>query len=225
METKIIKGIVLNIYDYNDNDVLIKIINEKSKLTLLAKGFKKSNSKNRSNVSIGSYVEFEIFEKYGLKNKKKLLKKSKIKKFFDISLVDSNLTKKIFWILQQIEEPNYSFYFEYINFLEGLEKKEWIYSELIVTYLLKFIFESKGKKINWNVCTICLNNKNLFIFNILEGGMFCWKHKTNKGITNLNFIKSLYYLGINIDLYCNHTNFQINKKIFNFFKHHLDFEG
>lgn len=222
METKNIDGIVLGIYNYKENDALIKVINDKQKFLLIAKGFNKINSKNRNNIFIGSYVEFEVFENYGIKEEKMLLKKATLKNFFDFSITENKLVlEHLFWLLQNIETPNICFYNEYKDYLIN---EQWNLNWWMITYFLKYVLTSKGKKVHLTECVICLNNKDLFIFNITEGGIFCWKHRIKEGITKISFIKSIYYLGVNLNLYQKNTTPQTNKQIFHLLKNYVNFE-
>ena len=145
------QGIVLNIYDQNDNHALIKVLTNKQILYLYAKGFYKPQSKNLSQVFIGSLVNFELFCNYGSETKK-LLKKAQIDSFLDFEKISQQSYQNLIHFLNLLETHNSKFFNEYVKFLKtkNLDCVDWM-----ITYLLNFVLETKGKKLILDRCFIC----------------------------------------------------------------------
>lgn len=67
MKNNTIKGIIYRIYSSGQSDKVINIIdNEGSKVTLLAKGAKKNNSKKAHSIELANQIEVKIVEGYAI---------------------------------------------------------------------------------------------------------------------------------------------------------------
>lgn len=206
-QTQEIKAIVLNIYEKNEKDAIIKILSKDKILFLFAKGFYSLESKNKSNISIGSISNFEYFINYG-KDDYYLLKKASLINILNFS--DDNLKQyiqKILNILNSIEKANNYFYEAYLYFLNNVNYYEINY---LITYLYFYLLVTKGYKLNTQFCSICNSNQNLYCIDINEGGMLCIKHKKNNQATNLSILKAFFYLGSTYEIYKTQTNESIN---------------
>lgn len=210
-EIKRIIGITLNIYEKNDFDALIKVLSEDQIYFFYIKGFFKQNSKNKSNIFVGSISEFEIFCKYQLSKNYYLLKKAHLINFYDFTSFQLNKLEKLMYCFQQIEEANYNFFKTYQKFLED---EDFYNKNYLLTYLLVQTLKTKGKELITNECAICRKDKNLFCFNLNEGGMLCFDHKKENSISQLEYLKAFYYLGISFEQYKLYANEQINSILF-----------
>lgn len=207
-----IDAITLNIFQKNEHDAIIKVMSNENIYLLYAKGFFKPKSKNKANVFIGSISEFEIFKNYG-KDNYFLLKKSSIKNFYDFSSeVNININEKLFYLFQKIEKYSKKFFSCYTNFLIDNEHYE---KYLFLTYITNIVLETQGKKLIFNRCVICGTNQDLYCVDIYEGGMLCFLHKNNKGISDLKTIKAFYNLDSSFKDYCKNSNEKQNNVIFN----------
>ena len=207
-----INGITFNIFEKNNHDVVIKVLAKDKIYFFIAKGFLKKESKNKSNISIGSISNFEFFNNYGNENYF-LLKKATIEHAFDFNSHEiKSVLEKIFYILQQIEESNQNIFETYKYFLE---EKDFFNKNLFITYLLNLTLKTKGKGINNCFCSICGTNQNLYCFDVNEGGILCFNHKKETAISKLDYLKAFYYLGKSYEEYKRNTNESINNVLFN----------
>lgn len=217
-ETLKIEGIVINIYQHdNDKNAKVKICTSKGVFFILAKGFFSKKSKNKSNIIIGSIVEFEIFKEYGNKHLM-LLKKAKLKN----SLPQLDNTTDIFYkrllkILQKIENSDLNLINIFKDFLQNYNKN---YQLWFITFFYYKILLLNNKKMEVNYCLVCHKNKNLFFFDPVEWGVFCYEHynrnnyEKSKSWFSKELIKSLYFLNISFEQYCYLTEAKINQQIF-----------
>lgn len=206
-----IVAITLNIFQKNEHDAIIKVMSNKDIFFLYAKGFFKLESKNRSNVFVGSISEFEIFKNYG-KDNYFLLKKSNIKNFFDFSSEENtSINEKLFYLFQKIEKYNEKFFVCYTNFLLDNEQyKKYFF----LTYITNIVLETHGKKLIFNKCVICGTNQDLYCVDVYEGGMLCFLHKSNKGTSELQIVKAFYNLDNSFKDYYKNSNEKLNNIIF-----------
>lgn len=219
--TEVIEGIVVNIYEQPaDESAIIKIFTQNEIIWLKAKGFCKPQSKNKTNISIGSLVNFEIFVNYHSHNQKQFLLKKATKQipFIFDGLEDHLFYKRLFYVFQKIEKVNKDLFDLYKHFLldDNKEFKLWF-----VTFFYYQILVLKNKKLNLNYCVVCKSNQQLYAFSWLDGGMICFldysnqKNNWEKTINfNLSFIKSIYALGLSVKKYIETTNSKTNKEIF-----------
>ncbi len=212
MEEKVNKvlGLCLNIYQKNDDDATIKILSEDRIFFFLVKGFNKLENKNKSNISIGSFSEFEYFEKYKNGNQY-LLKKATMICLFDYNNdLNRSIMERLLFSLQKLEEPDKDFFNTYFSFLrEG----ESYYKNHLITYLLFLCLKTQGRSLITTKCIVCKSNQNLYCFNIKEGGMFCFKHRLKFSYSQLDIVKSFYYLGTKLNEYIKNTNEKNNSEL------------
>lgn len=215
MQENKIEGLVLNIFEKNEFDAVVKVLSQNSILFLLVKGFFKPNNKNKNNILVGSISQFEYFVNYG-KNNYFLLKKATLLFLFDYTDTrhQQNLVS-LFNILNQLEVPNEKFF---LTYKEYLKEKDYFHTTLLLTFLLNIIFKINGQSFNHNVCSICSTNKHIYCLNLYEGGMLCYKHKKNNSITELNVLKAFYYLDQEFELYKRNCDEVTNNTIFLFMK-------
>lgn len=218
-ETKKINGIVLKIDSKNNFDAIIKVLSIDKIYQFISKGFFKKTGKNNQNIFLGSISEFEFFLKYGKENIF-LLKKANIKLFNNFNeKMDIDFYYKLDNLFQSLESFNKDFYNAYKYFLENQ-------TESLKNYLLLYLtiktLETKGQKLITNKCSMCNVNKNLYSIDLFEGGMLCFKHKTKKSISDLEYVKSFYFLSFSFIEYVKNTkentNIRILKNVWDFYK-------
>lgn len=180
-----IKGIILKISDYKDNDQILYVLCEKEGiLSLVTKSSKKILSKKR--YFEGCLYEFIV----DLKDNKSIysVHNSKlIKSYYDLD--DTLLYSFKSIILEAIYKSkdlydfnmfnNLIFVFEHIN-----ENNKYLLGSLYFSYLLNI----HGIKPNVNECVVCKNKKVITISNKL-GGFLCLNHINGENIIDIDSLK------------------------------------
>lgn len=215
MEEAKIEGLVLNIFEKNEYDAIVKILSEDSIVFLLVKSFFKPNNKNKNNIMIGSISEFEYFLNYG-KNNYFLLKRATLKYFLNYTdkQHQQNLAN-LYSLLNQLEVANNNFYETYKNYLKD---KDFYHTSLLITYFTNIIFKINGQEFNHSSCSICGSYKNIFCLDLYEGGLLCYQHKKPNSITDLKVLKAFHYLNQDFNHYKKYSDEVINNKLFLMFK-------
>ena len=124
-------------------------------------------------------------------------------------------------IFKFINDPNSVIFNIYLNFVKdfqnNIEKHQFF-----LTFLISKCLDINGKKLNYQSCVICQTKKNLYCFNIYEGGMLCFDHKMNNQPTSLKLLKSFYYLGSNFNEYFLYTDELDNNLLKNYLNDFLN---
>ncbi|MGL4252109.1 MAG: DNA repair protein RecO [Metamycoplasmataceae bacterium] len=210
MQTKKILGFIISKSPYLDNDEILNVYGENSIIKVYAKGVKKIESKNRSNVIVGSLVDFEILENYSKNDWFFLKKATTIKSLPDINKNNSDKIETLVKILRKMRNFSNDVFNTYNFLLNNLESENFY---KIQTFLVSRILESNGEGLSFQNCVICSTNQQLYSFDVMQGGMLCKKHGEHS--TPLDLLKSLYSIGESIEKYIKTTNPETNKKIFN----------
>lgn len=180
-----IKGIILKISDYKDNDQILYVLcGKEGVLSLVTKSSKKILSKKR--YFEGCLYEFIV----DLKDNKSIysVHNSKlIKSYYDLD--DTLLYSFKSIILEAIYKSkdlydfnmfnNLIFVFEHIN-----ENNKYLLGSLYFSYLLNI----HGIKPNVNECVVCKNKKVITISNKL-GGFLCLNHINGENIIDIDSLK------------------------------------
>lgn len=210
MAESIIKGIVLEVSNYpeNDNESLIKLLTKKGILNLIASGLNKAQSKNKANLLPGSYTEIEYF-KARLRGKFSRLKKANalIVPDYDnrhnIVLITKLL--RFFNNFESSYNPIVQAYLTILPYM-GQGKNRWL-----LTYVLGQSLDYFGAKIVNDKCVECLTPGNLCDFQFYKGGFLCAAHMTKRRWTKE--LKSYYYLFHSVDVYMQMANSEIDEQI------------
>ncbi|MGL5732904.1 MAG: DNA repair protein RecO [Metamycoplasmataceae bacterium] len=210
MQTKKIIGVIISKSSYLDNDEILSIHGENAIFKIFAKGVKKIESKNRSNVIAGSLVEFEILENYSTNDWFFLKKATIIKGLPEITKNNSRKMEILMKIIWKIRNFNADIYKTYNLLLNDFDSVDFY---KIQTFLVSKILESNGEGLSFQNCVICSTNQHLYSFDVVQGGMLCKKH--GKYPTPLDLLKSLYAMGDSIEKYIEIANPETNKKVFN----------
>ncbi|MXR43680.1 recombination protein O N-terminal domain-containing protein [Mesomycoplasma hyorhinis] len=203
MSAEIIKGLILQVYEFQEKDLIVKTITNKRIFSFVALGTRKPESKNKFALLESSISELEIFLSR-LNNKLSKLKKATT----EISLDLNNSKILEFWrfisfFLNKLEKTS-NYFFENLKLAwEIINEQNYLH---IVVFLLANHLVLQGHFISFNKCVKCMKNKNLIYFNFSLGGMFCKIHYKNKDLQNISLLKSYYFLSLNLDQYLKFVN-------------------
>ncbi len=209
MQTKIIIGLIISKKTYLENDEMLCVLTPKKILYLYAKGVKKIESKNRSNVLLGTISNFEIFIKYSTPNSFLLKKATVIKGLPNLTKNNSNKVRELIGLLNKIKNYDIGIYNTYSIIIDNINDINFYKYK---SYLLAKILKSNGEGLSYSFCATCSSNKELFSIDIIQGGMLCKIHSTKK--TNLVLLKSFYFLGDSLEQYVQNVSHENNQKIF-----------
>ncbi|RIV16685.1 DNA repair protein RecO [Mycoplasmopsis gallopavonis] len=209
MAETITHGIVLEIYQNEENLFLVSFFTSQGKLVLAAQGLDKPLSKNRVNLQIGSLVEIEYF-KARLEGKIGKLKKAHLLKSIDISdTKNAQFVEKITKLLQNFTSSNHL-----MGFLPQLYS---LISPLNNDRILTFLYAQSliyfGIAPNFNSCRICLNMKNLIDFDLLAGGFICNRHGQKETDKSMEYLQAIWCSFHSLKKYLIFTNNSLNQKI------------
>ncbi|MDO4500896.1 MAG: DNA repair protein RecO [Erysipelotrichaceae bacterium] len=212
-----IRGLVLKIIDYKENDLILEVISEdKSFLSLIAKGAKKMSSKRH--YSPLCVYEF-IIDYKDLKTMYTIHNSKLIESFYE----DKNLKllsyKNIFLELTSKSKELYETDM-YNNLLFSLrelnENNMYLLGSLYVAYLLKLF----GIYPNVDECVICKDTKIVGISN-KKGGFVCLRHLDGLEPLNIDTLKKFRI--INKATYDNYECIRDIEYLYSDFKKEMEF--
>ncbi|UUD34788.1 DNA repair protein RecO [Mycoplasmopsis caviae] len=222
MAEKIMQVVVLDIKNSpsSDNDAIVEVYSKKGIFFLLAKGINKSESKNRTNLQLGSLVEIEFFQAR-IQNKMSLLKKATL--ISDIDYANRfNLIyiQKAITLLKQFPKAYYPLFESYVNTLNylGIGK-----NSLLFTFLLSHTLNYFGLGVNVSKCCECNSPSNLCDFKFYKGGFLCGTHMVNQRWTKE--LKSIYYMYHDIKIFLQICISKVNQTILCELKEYLEENG
>ncbi|MGL6125091.1 MAG: DNA repair protein RecO [Metamycoplasmataceae bacterium] len=209
MQTKKIRGIIISKSPYLDNDEILNFLTDNSLIKIYAKGVRKIDSKNRSNLILGSLVDMEVFEFYSKDNSYLLKKAIRVQELPELAKENADKIEMTIRIITKVRNFDEDIYNTYVLLLNNFESINFYKMQ---TFLISKILESNGEGLSFLRCVICSSNQNLFSFDIREGGMLCKKHGHHS--TPIKLLKSLYFMGYSLEKYIELTSTEINRKIF-----------
>ncbi|MHA0297911.1 DNA repair protein RecO [Mesomycoplasma ovipneumoniae] len=215
MAEKIIKGIVVERFDFRDFDLIVKLVTNFGILKMVALGVRQPTSKNIYILNPGCLGEFEIFL---AKNPNKLSKLKKGECLVRLDLTNENIYK--FWkiIYQFSYENNYDP--KIFNIFEsGFSKINDKNVDAIIVYVIINWIKINGWISNLTSCKVCKTNKRLVNFDFY-GGMECVYHRTLKPFFRFNVkeLEILYWANFSLDEYLEKINFDHVYSIFEILK-------
>ncbi|MHA3839333.1 DNA repair protein RecO [Mycoplasma sp. HF14] len=215
------KAVVTQIQEYEDNKFLVSFFSSRGYFTLYAQGLHKPQSKNRSNLIIGSVVEIEYF-KARFDTKVGKLKKATIIKLFDIS----NITNAMFFtklakIFSYIKSQNHIF-LEYDRYFYDIGKYD---NNRILVYFIAQLLVHQGFCNYFNKCRICGSTRNFISFNIAYGGFICFKHDNEDPDMDIKLLQCIWSSFHSLNSYIFQTTDSINKYILSTYLHFLYQQG
>ncbi|MDJ1648088.1 recombination protein O N-terminal domain-containing protein [Mycoplasma phocimorsus] len=211
-------GIVVEKKDFNDYDQLVTFLCPifNKKITFLAQGVRKINSKNAVNLQMFSIIEAEVFLSRNFSKISKL-KKAYLLKEYDFSNAFVQITlDKVKFIFSNTERINNSFLKLYFHVLDKFKTEEcnWWMSILLANSPLILPIRPSSIK-----CSECGSVNKLVQFSWHLGGMKCKFHSNS--ITPYNMLLNYYFLFNNFEKYVKSANIYqnelIQKELLNFF--------
>ncbi len=200
MIEKIVTGIVLGKFPFEDENI-IKILSEGGNIiSLKAKGIDKYESKNRLSLSLFNIVEFEYFSSSNNSNSGRLKRANLITEY----LANSELSYSVVQVLRELLLAHDSYNNVIFNLtskiLRSLEKNTYSFQKMWAILIL--ILRLDGYYPIINKCVKCGSNQNIKGFSLYEGGLICNKHgegekyklepNTLRKIIEMNALKNPY---------------------------------
>lgn len=183
-------GIVLNNSDYKEYDILVTIISQDYGLiTLVAKGAKKFNSKNRHCIMPFTISEF-IFEYYENKNIFNLQKSNFIKSYYkDDDLLKISAMNVISDISRKYLhfENNLNFFNDIRKCFDLLNNND---SYKVMALFMAKVLKYMGLEPYVDGCIIC-NESKVVSFSNKDGGFLCRKHAHEFEIMDVEKLKKI----------------------------------
>ncbi|MGV2393169.1 UNVERIFIED_CONTAM: DNA repair protein RecO [Campylobacter lari] len=216
------EAIVLNLETYYENpdDGIVTFLDRNGVFKVLAKGINKAQSKNKSNLLIGSLVQIEFF-RARLKNKVSRLKKVNLIKTINFSdEFQLKYVLKATKFLTLFTNYCYEIYQAYIETLNYLNKGK---SSYLITFLLARSLSYFGIKPQIERCINCKTPGNLCDFSLHKGGFICGKCTSKQRWTKE--LKCFYYIFKSLSVYLDIALPEVNKTIYVELKNHLQNNG
>ncbi|WP_027124051.1 hypothetical protein [Mycoplasmoides pirum] len=197
----ITQGFIINILDYQVFDqIVVVLLNNGQKHSLLSLGSRKINSKNARHLLVGNYNDIEFF---GSRINDKM---GRLKKTITIQAVPWEIYDyKSFWLLNEyinsIDKTNKNLFNFYKETIEIIKKNK--YKDLaIVIYILVFIVKNNGLLMNLCKCAIC-ESKNIYGIETINYSWICKKDYLLNNNNNNFVFTNKKIVGILIKLFSN----------------------
>lgn len=174
-ETKRLKGIVIRRSDYRDNDLMVEILSPEGKKSFLARGAKKSGSKNAASLNLLSEGEFSL-----------LLSPNghlSLQEGIPLSSVDGQddlVRLAIYGLLAELSrfligEAESEECFMWLS--KCLEAMRGGYDPLSVALIyMAFLLKKNGYGLCVDHCVRCGAKREISGLSYLDGGFLCKKH-------------------------------------------------
>ena len=201
MIEKIVTGIVLDKFPFEDEH-LVKVLIESGKvLTLRAKGLNSLTSKNRVSLNIFNICEIEYFTS-GVGNGGRLKRSNILKEFLNDDEHSFNVLGLMQRLLDVSKTYNGATYFAIRKILESLESNQYKFQDILA--LIIIILRQEGYKPVVDGCAKCGSNKNINGFSLYENGLVCDNHEESKKYEmNPNLLRKLIEINsINNPILC-----------------------
>lgn len=174
MSEKIVNGYLISEYEYGEYDKILKfIINENRFISCLAKGLRKSGSKNARQLFFGILTEIQFFEAR-LNNKLSKLKKVNLIEQLDQTIIENYSLVVLNYLYEKILHDCFQInvYTLYKNFLDLIKTKKYD-SEFLINYFLIRCQTLFGFKLIYKKCSICGTQKQINSVSIENNGILC----------------------------------------------------
>lgn len=193
-----IEGIVIYRQDYKDNDAILHIISsEYGKFSLVAKGIKKTTSKNAAGCNLFSCSVFTC--NYQEKNTLHTLRTAEKKQLFHHiydDLLSQSVAQCICEAVDKIECDHYEYIYDvlYHSLLALHEKKNPF---LVLGFVLAKLNMMSGVSPSVEGCVRCGNTDSIVSISIQDGGFVCANcfdayQLKSKELTQLQFFRLLH---------------------------------
>jgi len=210
----IFNGLVLESYDFKDNDVIIKCLTAKGLISIMCRGVKKYKSKNKAAVLPYSYSSFEVLDS---RTNMFLLKSANLIKS---NYQDDLTVLSVLSIFSEIilADPYDSNYYEILLYTMKFLDKPF----LAASYFLKSSLEIHGLQPIINHCVYC-GSKKFVNISIKDGGMLCINHSENN--TDISRLKKFYLINkasFNLELINLEYDYVDLKLFIDYYEYHLN---
>ncbi len=210
MIEKIITGIVIDKFSFEDEHI-VEILSEGGNLiSLKAKGLNNLSSKNNASLNPFNICEIEYFtSSSGMSGR---LKTARVLKEF---IKDTELSLNVMMVMKNIilgTKRNTNITFNTIkSILLSLENNNYSFQKVLS--LMIITLRNEGYKLVVDACVKCGSNQNIKGFSIYEGGLICDKHEEGqKYFANPSLLKKIIEINIIINpIECNDLNFHPNE--------------
>lgn len=163
-------GIVLQVQDYKENDGLITLLCEESKITFLAKGIMKSTSKNRCLCQPFSLVHVTLHDSHRLP----ILMHGKVTQYF-YKIQEDLCAQSVFFVLRDCllkVRSSIALYQAFLQTLQAFQNEDSdAYTRACLC--LKLILEQEGIAPYTQGCVLCKKTSDLETISLQDGGFLC----------------------------------------------------
>lgn len=194
-----VKGIVCKTLDYKDSSKILYIYTAEGNKSIIARGVKKLNSKNRFLSQVGNLIEFSTTN-----GKLPTLKEGDLINDFPTISNDLESYTYVAHILELLH-GTIDEYSDHAKMFDFVTRLLLLFNEGIDAETLTFIFELKllyflGYGLNFRGCQVCSESKDL-VYSVSDGGLICRKHIKDYSEAFdsdvYSVLKALYYMDIN----------------------------
>ena len=210
MIEKIITGIILDKFQFEDEHI-IKILSQGGNvISLKAKGLSNLTSKNNASLNPFNICEIEYFT--SLSGMTGRLKTARVLKEF---IKDTELSLNVMQILRNIiigsKRNTMVTYNTVKNILSSLESNNYSFQKVLS--LMTITLRNEGYNLVINKCVKCGKNQNIKGFSLYEGGLICDTHEeSNKYEAEPSFLKKIIEINSIVNpIECNDLNFLPNE--------------
>ncbi len=186
-----VKGIVLNIRPYGENNQLIKVLSEnRGYLSFVVKGSNKITAKNRvMPLSVNEFIFDDKFNKTMFS-----LKKHNFIKSYYVESIDLLAFLSIFLELFTKEEVENS-HLLYQDFIYVLDHLQTNNRYLLGCFLLARLMDYAGIRPYTDGCIIC-DNKSINGLSLKSGGFVCLKHLASSDEKDIMKLKKFRHINM-----------------------------
>ncbi|ADC31370.1 DNA repair protein RecO [Mycoplasmoides gallisepticum] len=189
------KGYIIDYFDHNENDQIIKILFDDNTLTsLISVGSKKILSKNGRYITLGSLHDFEFFQARSIE------RLSKLKKIHKIDTKDATISESLPMVIMHyylnkksggLENNFFNFYDDVISYVI----KQRYSNETIIIYILLNIINLEGIAFQLLNCGIC-NSKQVITLSFKKMYGLCEKcaYEQHEFLYDKNFMRNIFWL-------------------------------
>ena len=176
MIEKIISGIVLDKFEFEDEHI-VKILSEGgSILSLKSKGLYNNDSKNRMSLNLFNLVEVEYFTSKNSSGFTGRLKTAKvIKEFISYDPLSLYLVQQSRNILLDLNNNSILTFKSLTKIIDSIENNNYSFQKFLA--LIIIVLRQNNYKPIIDKCVKCGSNKDIIGFSIYEGGLLCKLHK------------------------------------------------
>jgi|GEM_PF-3492909 len=221
MIEKIVVGIILDKFPFEDEHLIKVLIEEGKILTLKAKGLDSLTSKNRVSLNLFNICEIEYFTS-GFGNGGRIKRSTIIKEF----LKDDELSFNVLLLVRNILDISKAYkninFFAVKHILKNVDNNQYKFQDLLA--LMIIILKQEGYKPIVDRCSKCGTIKNINGFSLYENGLICDKHSISKKYEmKPSLLKKLIEINSAVnpmlcnDLFLNPTEISILKSMYKMF--------